>query len=151
MYRRVSNFSSSGVLNPEATPPSNGIMHGLKYDKNLSDSWPWSSLCWTARPPRAASSSTVLIAAVPASSYYHKIIKKKSKKNNSQLCCKSLNNKTLRKPYLGWILANPKMNVIQVRATFATRGLLQTINSSSKKHNKNNTICLMVSSLNMVP
>lgn len=68
-YKRVSNSSSSGFLNPEATPPSNGIIQGLKYDKNLSDSWPWISLCCTARPPRDASSSTVLMAAVPASSY----------------------------------------------------------------------------------
>lgn len=37
-YNRFSNSSSSGCLNPDATPPSNGIMHGLKYDKNLSDS-----------------------------------------------------------------------------------------------------------------
>lgn len=69
IYSRVSNFCSSGFLNPEVKPPSRGIMHGLKYDKNLSDSNPWSSLCWTARPPRTASSSTVLIAAVPASSW----------------------------------------------------------------------------------
>lgn len=69
MYKRVSNTSSSGFLNPDATPPSSGIIHGLKYDKNLSDSWPWTSLCCTARPPRAASSSTALMAAVPASSY----------------------------------------------------------------------------------
>ena len=68
-YKHVSNFSSSGFLNPDATPPSNGIIHGLKYDKNLSDSCPWISLCCTARPPIAASSSTVLMAAVPASSY----------------------------------------------------------------------------------
>lgn len=68
-YNRVSNSSSSGFLKPDATPPSNGIIHGLKYDKNLSDSCPWISLCCTARPPRDASSSTVLMAAVPASSY----------------------------------------------------------------------------------
>jgi hypothetical protein len=68
-YRRVSNSSSSGVLNPDATPPSNGIIQGLKYDKNLSDSCPCNSLCCTARPPRTASSSTVFIAAVPDSSY----------------------------------------------------------------------------------
>ena len=76
-YKRVSNCSSSGFLNPDATPPSNGIIHGLKYDKNLSDSCPCISLCCTARPPRAASSSTVLMAAVPASSYMesHKVSK----------------------------------------------------------------------------
>jgi hypothetical protein len=68
-YKRVSNSSSSGFLKPDATPPSNGIIHGLKYDKNLSDSCPWISLCCTARPPSDASSSIVLIAAVPASSY----------------------------------------------------------------------------------
>lgn len=68
-YKCVSNSSSSGFLNPVATPPSNGIIHGLKYDKNLSDSCPWISLCCTARPPRDASSSTVLMAAVPDSSY----------------------------------------------------------------------------------
>jgi len=68
-YKRVSNSSSSGFVNPDAIPPSNGIIHGLKYDKNLSDSCPWISLCCTARPPREASSSTVLMAAVPASSY----------------------------------------------------------------------------------
>jgi len=68
-YKRVSNSSSSGLLNPDAIPPANGIIHGLKYDKNLSDSCPWISLCCTARPPRAASSSIVLMAAVPASSY----------------------------------------------------------------------------------
>jgi hypothetical protein len=71
-YKRVSNSSSSGFLKPDATPPSNGIIHGLKYDKNLSDSCPWISLCCTARPPRDASSSIVLIAAVPASSYKEK-------------------------------------------------------------------------------
>jgi len=60
-------------LKPDATPPSNGIIHGLKYDKNLSDSCPWISLHCTARPPRAASSSIVLMAAVPASSYKEKI------------------------------------------------------------------------------
>lgn len=38
IYNRVSNVSSSGVLNPEAKPPSMGIMQGLKYDRNLSDS-----------------------------------------------------------------------------------------------------------------
>jgi len=37
-YKRVSNSSSSGFVNPDATPPANGIIHGLKYDKNLSDS-----------------------------------------------------------------------------------------------------------------
>lgn len=70
VYNRVWNSSSSTSLKPDATPPSSGIIHGLKYDKNLSDSWPWSSLYWTARPPRHASSSTVFIAAVPASSWF---------------------------------------------------------------------------------
>lgn len=30
VYNRVSNSSSSGFLNPDATPPSSGIMQGLK-------------------------------------------------------------------------------------------------------------------------
>ena len=37
-YNLVSNSSSSGFLNPDATPPSSGKIHGLKHDKNLSDS-----------------------------------------------------------------------------------------------------------------
>lgn len=40
VYNRVSNSSSSTFLNPDATPPSSGMIQGLKYDKNLSDSWP---------------------------------------------------------------------------------------------------------------
>lgn len=66
---RVLCSSASACLKPDATPPSWGIIHGLKYDKNFSVSWPCTSRYWTARPPRAASSSTVLMAAVPASSY----------------------------------------------------------------------------------
>ena len=69
-YNRVSCSCSfiSVCLNPDATPPRIGRIHGLKYERNFSVSCPCTSRYWTARPPRAASSSIVLIAAVPASS-----------------------------------------------------------------------------------
>ena len=94
IYNLVSNSSSTGVLNPDATPPSKGMMHGLKYDKNLSDSKPWSSLCCTAFPPRAASSSTVLIAAVPASSYYKLRPRSKSQLHGTQKLKETLDDQS---------------------------------------------------------
>ena len=130
-YNRISNASSSAFLNPVATPPSNGIIQGLKYDKNLSDSCPWSSLCCTARPPRTASSSTVLIAAVPASSCdmfqlcekINSILKSNVKTTNNRT--RSLKRKFGKpKTYLTSIFSNPEVDIVQISTSLA-RGCLQ--------------------------
>lgn len=53
--------------------PSLGIIQGLKYDKNFSVSWPWTSLYWTVQDPRAASNSSALSDAKADSTCKHSV------------------------------------------------------------------------------
>ena len=60
----VWSHSSPDLLQCDKKLPCTGMMHGLKYDKNLSDSSPCISLYWTAWEPSAASNSTALSEAI---------------------------------------------------------------------------------------
>lgn len=64
----VPSHSSPDLLQCEEKLPCTGMMHGLKYDKNLSDSSPCVSLHWIAWEPSAASNSMALSEAIKQSS-----------------------------------------------------------------------------------
>ena len=53
-------LSPFDFLDCEEYIPSTGIIQGRKYDKNISVSWPRTSLYCTAQEPRAASNSSAL-------------------------------------------------------------------------------------------
>lgn len=70
----------------EENTPSMGMIQGLKYDKNFSVSFPWTSLYCTAWDPKAESSSTALSDAKAESTCQKKKIKEIEKRQQKLLC-----------------------------------------------------------------
>lgn len=111
----VSVFTCPG---PEENTPSIGMMQGLKYDKNFSVSWPWTSLYCTVWDPRASSNSSALSDARAEST-----CKFQEQLQNTKPWSKLLNNTSLAEILRHALYPNPHLYSTQKLYKLSSSGL----------------------------